>query len=63
MSVHTRAAILASHRFTLTVCIYHGGCAQYFEFEGLTEGQVEAKKKYYRASSPGVELAFDVQSI
>jgi hypothetical protein len=63
MSIHTRSAVLASHRFTLTVCIYRGGCAQYFEFEGLTEGQVESKKKYYRAMNPGVALAFDVQSI
>jgi hypothetical protein len=63
MSVHTRSAVLASHRFTLTVCIYHAGCAQYFEFEGLTEGQVEDKKRHYRKTCPGYQLAFDVQSI
>lgn len=44
MSVHDRAAARAVPRFNLTVIKYHGGCMQTFEYEGLTEREVEQRK-------------------
>jgi hypothetical protein len=61
MSVHDRAAARYVRRFTLTVCLYFRGCAQYLTFEGLTEHGVEDEKRLQRRLLPaGYEIAFEV---
>jgi hypothetical protein len=45
MSAHDRAAARYAARFTLTVCLYFRGCAQYLTFEGLTEHEDEGRRR------------------
>lgn len=61
MSAHDRAAARYANRFTLTVCLYFRGCAQYLTFEGLSQSGVEAEKRRQQMLLPhGYEIAFEV---
>lgn len=61
MSAHDRAAARYASRFTLTVCRYFRGCAQYETFEGLSEQAVEAEKRRQKLLLPhGYEISFEV---
>ena len=61
MSAHDRAAVRYARRFTLTVCLYSRGCAQYLTYEGLTERGVEDEKRLQLSILPGgYQISFEV---
>lgn len=67
MSAHDKAAARHARRFSLTVLRYSGGCMQTAEFDGLTEGEVEAHKALEREMYPECPygsrgVSFEVQA-
>jgi len=67
MRAHDRAAARNVRRFTLTVCRYSNGCAQFAEFPSLTEREIEDRKALEREMMPECpwgsrSVTFDVET-